>query len=149
MKGPVATHQRVTEKNSGVMLNYSWSQRLVRDHGTLYRPNSCDTRVRSFTQHEHHVDTTIITLPKIMVSYMKEWPIPVAERSKARVCCWDSCSNNAGRAWMSVCRKWCQVDAPATGPALVQRNPTACGVSLCALKNPHAIGSCARRKKNI
>jgi hypothetical protein len=68
-------------------------------------------------------------------------PVPVVERSKARVC---------GRSFRGlrvrippveeghgclflvsvVC---CQVEVPATGRSLVQRSPTDCGVSLCVI----------------
>jgi hypothetical protein len=41
------------------------------------------------------------------------------------------------RAWMFVCCKCCvccQVEVSATSRSLVQRSPTDCGVSLCAMK---------------
>ena len=58
--------------------------------------------------------------------------LSLAERSKAWVCSQSFAgiagSNNAGG--MDVC----QVEVSATGRSLVQRSPTACGVSLCVIK---------------
>ena len=65
-------------------------------------------------------------------------PIPVAERSKARVCgrsfAGIARSNSAGGMDVSlvsvVC---CQVEVSVTGRSLVQRSPTDCGVLLCVI----------------
>ena len=63
-----------------------------------------------------------------------KWAIPVAARSKARVCgiaCWDcgfeSLRGHRRLSFVSVV--WCQVEVSATGRSLVQRSPTDCGVS--------------------
>ena len=67
-------------------------------------------------------------------------PIPVAERSKAKVCGQSHAgvvgSNPAEGMDVSfllsvVC---CQVEVSATGRSLVQRSRTACDVSLCELE---------------
>ena len=73
-------------------------------------------------------------------------PIPVAERSKAWVCRRSPAgiagSNPAGG--MELCLLWvlcvCQIEVSATDWSLVQRSPTACGVSLCVISKPQEWG---------
>jgi hypothetical protein len=84
------------------------------------------------------------------------WPIPVAERSKAKICAsslaWISGSNPAGRTDVCLFRVLCyQVEVSATGRSLVQRSPTDCDVSFfCDLETSTmrrswpALGCCAR-----
>jgi len=73
--------------------------------------------------------------------------LPVAARSKA-------CGSAAARmlrlqvripprVWIS-CLLWvlCRVEVSASGWSLVQRSPTGCGVSSCAIWKPHEWGGC-------
>ena len=71
------------------------------------------------------------------VSYIGQWPIPLAARSKAWVCgrslAGNLVSNPTGGtdvlSLMSVV--CCQVEVSASGCSLVQKSPTVCGVSEC------------------
>ena len=67
--------------------------------------------------------------------YVMNEPVPVAARSMAwfyrRSLAGVVGSNPSERAWISVCREFCQVDFSATGWSLVQSSPTDFGVSEC------------------
>ena len=58
-------------------------------------------------------------------------PIPVTERTKARIACWDcGFESHQGHGYLSFVIVVCsQVEASAMGRSLVQRSPTDCGVS--------------------
>ena len=46
---------------------------------------------------------------------------------------------------------WCQIEVPAMGPSLDQRNPAECDVSLCVIKN-EAVLACVgllRKRERI
>ena len=73
---------------------------------------------------------------------MKELPIPVAERSKARfygpLPCWD-CGFESHGGYGCLCIVsvvCCQVEVSATGRSLIQRNPTDCDVSVYVISKP-------------
>jgi hypothetical protein len=72
----------------------------------------------------------------INTNYSHWMPVPVAERSKARVY-GRSLAGVAGSnppGGMDVCLLWllcCQVEVYAKGRSLVQRSPTDCGVTMC------------------
>jgi hypothetical protein len=61
--------------------------------------------------------------------------VPVAERSKARVCgrSLAAISGSNTAEGMNVSFECCQVESSATGRSLFQRNPTDCGVSFCVI----------------
>jgi hypothetical protein len=52
----------------------------------------------------------------------------LADPSGRAICCWDI-GSESHRGDMDVCRGCCQVEVSATGPSLIQRNPSECGVS--------------------
>jgi hypothetical protein len=92
-----------------------------------------------------------MTFFTIFVAIIFITQIPVAERFKARVYGHSLAgiegSNPAG-AWMSVSLVsivYCQVEVSATDRSLVQRSPTDCGVSMCVISEPRALGGSGPR----
>jgi hypothetical protein len=73
-------------------------------------------------------------------------PIPVAERSNARVCGQSlvaiaGLNPAGGHGCLSLVSVMsCQVEVFVTGWSLIQRSPTDCGVSLCVIYKPRARG---------
>jgi hypothetical protein len=78
----------------------------------------------------------IIIIITIIVFYVFRRPIPLAAWCKAWVCDRKACRNFwtliQPVSWMFVSSVVCyQVEVPAMGRSLVQRNPTECGVINC------------------
>jgi hypothetical protein len=91
----------------------------------------------------HHFLSFRYPVPCILNNVNVHQPITVTERSKARVCGFESCRGHGCVSLGSVL--CCQVEVSATGRSLVYRDPTQCVGSLCEIEKPQEWGGLSPR----